>query len=357
MKTHKKATALILLLALCLSMLAGCGGQPANTPEVPDTGAVESPVDTGAVETPAPDTGAEDPVDTPTGEPEDTAPEYVFEGPGIFNDLVNHPDSYTKDAAQPGTVVQVPYNNGTDDKYFNIYLPYGYDAAGEQTYNVVYISHGGGGGPENFLRTDRATAFQKVMDNMIANGDVDPFIVVAITWKSPSAGEGADSMAQSVAFARDEFAQYVIPAVDANYRTNATREGRAFAGFSMGGVTTWNIFMYALPSVRYFIPMSGDCWAVESTGGATKPAETVAALEASVSAQGCTPDDFVMYIYTGTEDYALPNMAPQIYAMQGSEIFRFGENTYFGAYVSGVHGDPWSKTYLYNALPLMWQEG
>ena len=357
MKRRYRVAAFAVVLVLCMSLLAACGPSSNNQP-----GTETQPPETQLPETQTPD---QTPTEIPqeSEKPEDTRvvkEDYVFEGLGIFQTVANHPDTYTEEATQQGTVKRVTYNNGTEEKYFNIYLPYRYDS-NDDNYNVLYLMHGGGAGsPENFIREDRLTALQKVIDNMIQNGDVEPFILVAPSWKTSSVDPSADdyhdnSMELSKLFAETEFAEYVIPLVDGNYRTNATREGRAFAGFSMGGVTTWNIFLYDLAYIKYFIPMSGDCWVIEQTGGATKPEETVAALEKAVADQGYTGSDFVMYIFTGTQDYALPNMAPQIYAMQDSELFVFGENTFFGAYVDGVHGDPWSKTYLYNALPLLWQ--
>ena len=75
-----------------------------------------------------------------------------------------------------------------------------------------------------------------------------------------------------------------------------------------------------------------------------------------MTSQGYTGEDFVVYVLTGAKDYALPNLSSHIYAMQDSEMFVFGENTFFGVHESAAHGDPWARTYLYNVLPLMWKD-
>lgn len=138
--------------------------------------------------------------------------------------------------------------------------------------------------------------------------------------------------------------------IDENYRTNADRDHRAFCGFSMGGCTTWNVLMYDLKDFATVIPLSGDCWAVEQTGGKTKPAETAQAIAEAITAQGMTADDFRIFAATGSVDTALENLAPQMIAMRNNEMFRFGENTFFGVMEGISHGDPNSRYYLYTGI-------
>ena len=65
-------------------------------------------------------------------------------------------------------------------------------------------------------------------------------------------------------------AEYLTPAVEGKYHTyakstsaedlKASRDHRAFGGFSLGSVTTWLEFCYDYDYIRYFAPMSGSCW-------------------------------------------------------------------------------------------------
>lgn len=361
----KKFSALLLALAMTLTLLAACGSSETPPPES-SSPTSSDPVTPPESQDPVPEESDETkestmPEESP--EPEESSePEeepYTFEGPGIFEDVADVPDSYKEPAAQQGTVEQVSYTYETEEKYFLIYLPYGYESSTER-YNVLYVIHGGGGGkPETFLKTDSNTALQNTIDNLIQNGEVEPFILVAPTWKtsefSPS-GTYEQSAAMTKNFAMDELGQSVVATVDANYRTNATREGRAFSGFSMGGVTTWFTFMYAMDYFKYFIPMSGDCWAVGQNGGGSNPTETVEALSKAVTDQGYSGADFIVYAFTGGGDYALDNLGPQIYAMQENDMFKFGENAFFGLHPTAVHGDPMSRIYLYYVLPHLWNE-
>ncbi len=338
----KKFLALLLAMAMILAFLTACGG---DTTPSEDPDAAPSEV-----------TDTSDTQDTPSDEEEVT---YTFEGAGIFDDVADVPDAYKEPATQQGRVEQVSYTYNGEEKYFLIYLPYGYDS-GTESYNVLYVSHGGGGGkPETFLKTDSATALQCTIDNMIEKGEIAPFILVAPSWKTSAfsvEGSYDDSTAMTEDFAKNELRQHVVATVDGNYRTNATREGRAFGGFSMGGVTTWFTFMNAMDTFKYFVPMSGDCWAVEHTGGATKSVETAEALAKAVTDQGYTAEDFKVYTFTGAGDYALDNLAPQIYAMQDNDMFVFGENAFFGLHPSATHGDPIARIYLFYVLPMLWSE-
>ena len=62
-----------------------------------------------------------------------------------------------------------------------VYLPYGYSE--EKEYNILYLMHGTGDDEKYWLKTN---PYNKTMlDNMIADGDIEPLIVVTPTfmWK------------------------------------------------------------------------------------------------------------------------------------------------------------------------------
>ena len=268
-------------------------------------------------------------------------------------DTPDIPDNYKDDAEHPGTVTTVTYDNGIGEKFFNIYLPYGYEDSTD-SYNVLYIVHGNGGDPTNYLKADKDTAIKKMLDHMIEDGLCEPFIMAAVSWR-PTNEEGFEDDPEgkidyTVYFAQEELPNVIIPYVDANYRTNADRDHRAFAGFSRGGVTTWNVIMYDMKDFATFLPFSGHCM-IDGVEGFDA---TVAAMADAIAAEGMTADDFAIYCATGSLDTALPNLVPQMKAMQENEMFKFGENTFFGVKEGIVHGDPNSKYYLYAILPIMW---
>ena len=131
-----KVLAILLATVMCLILLAACGVSNdvvpvSDEPQISDS---VPPLETG------------EPAAEESTEPEpDEEETYIFEGPGIFETVADVPATYKEAAINQGTVERVSYHNGIEDKYFNIYLPNGY-YSGTEHYNVLYLTHGGGGG-------------------------------------------------------------------------------------------------------------------------------------------------------------------------------------------------------------------
>ncbi len=157
-----------------------------------------------------------------------------------------------------GTVEEITYmahdylGDGPDyEKHAFVYLPAGYDTT--KKYNVLYLMHGIGGSQNEWgLNGGGQAKAKNIMDNLIAEGEIEPFIVV-----TPS----GRAMALSDTEGNDRFYKYayelrndLIPYIDSHYSTyadydengydlTAAREHRAMAGLSMGGMQTINIGM------------------------------------------------------------------------------------------------------------------
>ena len=95
-------------------------------------------------------------------------------------------------------VVSIKYdtkNYSGDEEEFEktayVYLPYGYDQDDtEKRYNVFYLMHGGGGSEKDFFGgVLEETDMKKLIDNMIANGDMEPCIVVTPSYNNPYNGD------------------------------------------------------------------------------------------------------------------------------------------------------------------------
>ena len=155
-----------------------------------------------------------------------------------------------------GTVEHITYpshdyaKNGEEiTKEANIYLPYGYSE--DKQYNVLYLMHGIGG-DENEWGLDKSTSRVKaIMDNMAYYGDIEPFIVVTPNGRATEIGSEGNGY-QSFYLFGQELRNDLIPYIEKNYSTyaeysdegydmSATREHRAMAGLSMGGMQTINI--------------------------------------------------------------------------------------------------------------------
>lgn len=183
---------------------------------------------------------------------------------------------------QQGTVVSLDYETPayaydesvTFTKSAYIYLPYGYDEA--KDYNIVYLMHGGGESEKYWFVDERwGQTTRNVLDNMIKNGICDPVIVVTPTFNEEGfEGEGEHNAELCVVFGK-ELRNNLIPAVESQYSTYAngdtsienlisTRDHRAFAGFSMGSLTSIQSgLMQNLDIISYFGSYSGALTTVE----------------------------------------------------------------------------------------------
>lgn len=275
------------------------------------------------------------------------------------------PDEYKLDASKQGSIESLEYTtanltNSTDTKKLNVYLPYGYDASdASKKYNVLYLMHGGGeneslifGGP------GQNKELKKILDNMIANGDIEPLIVVTPTFYGGK---------NDTALFHEELINKVVPLIETKYHTyaasasladlKASREHRAFGGFSMGSVTTWYTYINCLDYFKYFMPLSGDCWVLGDKAGSDKAKLTAEYLAKVAKDAGYKPQDYYIFAATGNLDIAYPNLYPQIEAMkQLKDNFIYSSditkgNFYFIVSDGGTHAWNWVNQYIYDILP------
>lgn len=275
------------------------------------------------------------------------------------------PDEYRSENQEQGTIENLEYTlanltGGTDTKKMNVYLPYGYDPSDSgKKYNVLYLMHGGGENESTILGgPGENKEMKKIIDNMIANGDIEPLIVV-----TPSFYGGKND----TALFHEELMNDIVPIIETKYHSyaasakkedlKASRAHRAFGGFSMGSVTTWYVYIHCLDYFKYYLPLSGDCWALGRTTGNTKSREIAEYLAEVPKTGGYTPKDYYIFAATGDQDIAYPNLKPQIDAMKElTDSFIYSSNTakgnfYFIVAEGGTHAWNWVNQYIYGILP------
>jgi len=234
------------------------------------------------------------------------------------------PAGYSEAATMQGTLEKLEYNTWESFTYEQrtqqltktawIYLPYGYDE--ETQYNVLYLSHGGWSNETTLLgTTDEPHALKHIVDHAIEDRTIEPLIIVALTYNNTSPEDAGDySLALRLAENyHNELINDLIPAVEGKYSTYAvdtskeslvaSRNHRAFGGFSMGSVNTWRTFEYCLDYFRYFMPTSGSL-----TADGNYMAEIV-------RSSNYEPEDFFIWTASGTEDFAYASFKAQIEAM------------------------------------------
>ena len=287
-------------------------------------------------------------------------------------ELAYVPEGYEQPCEHPGTLEKLTYETWESFTYEQhaqrltkeawVYVPYGYDP-GKQ-YNILYLSHGGWSNETTLMGTDKnPNAFKHIMDHAIENGEIDPLLIVLPTYNNTS---GEDSGDYSLAIQltdqfHNELMNDLIPAAETKYSTwaedvthegiVASRDHRAFGGFSMGSVNTWCTFRYCLDAFRYFIPMSGN-YGVSG--------ETMAQM---VRDQGYGSEDFFIFAASGTRDFAYSSFKAQIMSMgsvrDGTFVFADNErdgNLAFREREGYVHDYSAANEYTYNALKFIWME-
>jgi enterochelin esterase family protein len=154
------------------------------------------------------------------------------------------------------TLKNVPHGQVREHIYFSkinnsmrrcfVYTPPDYDQDLNKRYPVLYLQHGGGENETGWSNQGKANL---IMDNLIAEGKTNPFIIVMDngTWRMPEQarpprqGERPSGPWPPAGWAdnfKKTLLEDIIPMIDDNYRTLADKSHRAMAGLSMGGMQT-----------------------------------------------------------------------------------------------------------------------
>ena len=280
------------------------------------------------------------------------------------------PDSYLTEAEQQGTLQDLYYDTYESfsyneksqrlQKHAVVYLPYGYDES--KQYPVFYLMHGGWSNEYTYLGSpDEPQGMKHILDHGIANGEIQPMIVVCPTYNNTSPEDSGDYglALQLTDNYHNELINDLIPAVEGKYSTYAedttpeaiaaSRDYRAFCGFSMGSMATWRTFEHSLDYFRYFMPSSGG------------PAASTETYESVIKDSDHDWDDFFIFAASGTNDFAYSGFKNGIDAMRESDsgLFRFADNEAEGNLYylesGGDHSGEYAMLYFYNGLRWIWR--
>lgn len=280
------------------------------------------------------------------------------------------PTSYFENSEQQGQVIQITYDSRdytkddtTITKPALVYLPHGYDENDTDTrYDILYLMHGWGMTANDFLGAGRSNLVN-ILDNLIASGDIPPVIVVSATFDAENQPQSFSRSVEELSVFHNDLRENLMPYIESRFHTyaedvtengfSASREHRAFGGFSLGAVTTWYQFIYNLDYIKNFVPMSGDCWIIRTYGGRDYPVETVDYLENMLSEDGYAEDDFRIYQGIGTDDPIWEQTNNQIQEMFTRSTFT-PNNLHYAIIEGGRHDMNACERYLYYALQDFW---
>lgn len=181
-----------------------------------------------------------------------------FYGGGRWGSGVEVPakdqDFYTLQNVPHGQLREVFYFSKTSDatRRCFVYTPPDYDKDPSTRYPVLYLQHGMGEDETGWGNQGHANL---ILDNLIADGKVKPFIIVMENGGGIS-GPGGGGRFNFSAF-EHILIDNLIPFIDANYRTIADQPHRAMAGLSMGGMQTRVITLAHLDAFSHIGIFSG----------------------------------------------------------------------------------------------------
>ncbi len=176
-----------------------------------------------------------------------------------------------------------------------VYTPAGYGKDRKARYPVLYLQHGWGENETSWPVQGKAGL---IMDNLIADGEAVPMIVVMTYGMTNDIQFGSLRRDGSVPDFAGEFGKVLvgelIPFIDSHFQTKADKRHRAMAGLSMGGMETHSITLrnpgvfgsYGLLSGGVYTPeeitdkpdyIFISCGSKENPEGVTKAAEALRA--------------------------------------------------------------------------------
>ena len=137
-----------------------------------------------------------------------------------------------------------------------VYTPPTYGKNKKERFPVLYLQHGWGEDETAWSNQGHANL---IMDNLIADGKVKPFIIVMTYGLTNNVKFGTIG-----SFTAKEFetmlVDELVPYIDANFMTIAKKESRAMAGLSMGGIETKLITLRRPEVFGYYGLLSGGTY-------------------------------------------------------------------------------------------------
>ncbi|MBN2088977.1 esterase [candidate division KSB1 bacterium] len=193
---------------------------------------------------------------------------------GSFYDL--------KDVPHGDVLIKNYFSKTTNSwRHIFVYTPPGYETNTSTRYPVLFLQHGGGEDERVWIEMGRTNV---ILDNLIAEGKVNPFIVVMETSAAYKPGEVPPQRPQPrpagerqgqpatgtrprMLFSFDIYKEVMIndliPFVDSNFRTLSDGRNRAMAGLSMGGMVTRTVTLANLDKFAYIGLFSGGSFSME----------------------------------------------------------------------------------------------
>jgi len=170
-------------------------------------------------------------------------------------------DFYALKDVPHGNVQQIlfPSKSTSTSRRAFVYTPPAYGKDKNKRYPVLYLQHGWGEDETAWTNQGHANL---IMDNLIAEGKIKPFIIVMTYGMTNEIKFGGLRNFDITPF-QTVLVDELIPYVDANFNTIADQQHRAMAGLSMGGMETHMITLNKPDVFSYYALLSGGLYKPE----------------------------------------------------------------------------------------------
>ena len=170
-------------------------------------------------------------------------------------------DFYALKDVPHGRVQQVlfPSRSTNTSRRAFVYTPPDYDKDPARRYPVLYLQHGWGEDETAWSNQGHANL---IMDNLIAEGRIMPFLIVMTYGMTNDVRIGGLANFNIEPF-ETVLVEELIPYIDANFRTLSDQPHRAMAGLSMGGMETKSITLKRLDTFSHIGLFSGGSISLE----------------------------------------------------------------------------------------------
>jgi enterochelin esterase-like enzyme len=164
-------------------------------------------------------------------------------------------DFYALKDVPHGRVQQIlfPSKSTNTSRRAFVYTPPDYDKDQTKRYPVLYLQHGWGEDETAWSTQGHANL---IMDNLIAEGKIKPFIIV-MTYGMTNEIKIGGLRDFKIGPFQTVLVDELIPCIDANFRTLPDQSHRAMAGLSMGGMETKMITLTNLDKFSHIGLFSG----------------------------------------------------------------------------------------------------
>jgi len=167
-------------------------------------------------------------------------------------------DFYALKDVPHGNVQQIlfPSKSTKTSRRAFVYTPPGYNKEQEERFPVLYLQHGWGEDETAWSNQGHANL---IMDNLIAEGKIKPFMIVMTYGMTNEIKFGGLRNFDITPF-QTVLVEELIPYVDANFNTIADQSHRAMAGLSMGGMETKTITLNKPEIFSHYALLSGGVY-------------------------------------------------------------------------------------------------